>query len=184
SALRQLGVHAVSENRDGRPPVVIETEGMRGGHVRMRGDVSSQFVSGLLMAAPLARDAVTVELDGPVVSRPYVAMTIRMMRAFGAEVVHDRPYCYDVDQRPWYEGRTYDIEPDATSASYFLGAAAITGGAVAMDGLPVNGLQGDARFASCLDEMGCEVIVGPRAIKLQGRPLHGITADMNAISDT
>jgi 3-phosphoshikimate 1-carboxyvinyltransferase len=183
AALRQLGVQASSEQRNGYPPVLIEANGLSGGHVRIKGDVSSQFLSGLLMAAPLARNEITIEVDGPLVSGPYVAMTVAMMREFGVEVDTDGRSYFRVPTRPWYEARRWEIEPDASAASYFFGAAAITRGEVTVAGLDSSSLQGDIRFVEVLQEMGCRVACGPQGYTVAGGPLRGIDVDMNSISD-
>ncbi|MCS6853008.1 MAG: 3-phosphoshikimate 1-carboxyvinyltransferase [Gemmataceae bacterium] len=183
-ALRQLGVHAYSERGNGCPPVVVESTGLSGGTVHVKGDVSSQFLSGLLMAAPLARGPMTITTVGPLVSRLYVTMTLEMMRRFGASVETDDPGSFHVRPQPSYQATRFDIEPDATAASYFLGAAAITQGEVTIEGLGQSSLQADAGFLDCLAQMGCEVERQPTAWRLRGRPLHGIDVDMNTISDT
>jgi 3-phosphoshikimate 1-carboxyvinyltransferase len=181
-ALRQLGVKVSSEDRPGFPPIVVEADGLAGGQVRMRGDVSSQFLSALLMAAPMARAEITIHLDGGLVSRPYVEMTRRMMSRAGVNVETD--LCrFRVPNVPHYRARQIDIEPDASAASYFLAAAAITGGTIRIPGLGDQSLQGDVRFAHLLTEMGCRVHVGQDCIELEGGSLHGIEADMVDVSD-
>lgn len=184
-ALLQLGVRVRAENGDGCPPVVVEAAGLRGGTVRIKGDVSSQFLSALLMVAPLAGQPVTIEVEGPLVSVPYVAMTLAMMRTFGAERVicngHQR---FHVDGPPFPRIDAYEIEPDASAASYFFAAAAITGGVVTVPGLPEHSLQGDVEFVELLARMGCTVERRPEGITVRGGTLRGINADMNAISDT
>jgi 3-phosphoshikimate 1-carboxyvinyltransferase len=182
-ALRQLGVRVHCERQEGFPPVVVEADGLAGGRARVRGVVSSQFLSGLLMAAPLARGEVTIDVDGALVSAPYVAMTARMMRDFGAEVVTDGHRSFRVPARPGYLPRTYAVEPDATAASYFLGAAALTGGRVTVTGLGRESLQGDVRFADVLEAMGCCVTWDSTGLTVCGGALRGIDADLNAISD-
>jgi 3-phosphoshikimate 1-carboxyvinyltransferase len=184
SALRHLGVKASSERNNGYPPVLIETLGLRGGQVVIRGDVSSQFLSGLLMVAPLASDAVRIVVEGPLVSQPYVAMTVRMMEQFGVSVQTDLARYFDVPVSPCYRSQQYTIEPDASAASYFLGAAAITGGQVTIPRLGTRSLQGDVRFANALYEMGCHVVQTQCGLAVRGWPLRGIEVDMNAISDT
>lgn len=182
-ALRQLGVRASSEQHKGYPPVVIEANGLDGGHVRIKGDVSSQFLSALLMAAPLARSEITIEVAGPIVSAPYVTMTTAMMQQFGVEVETDGSSYFRVPTRPWYDARTFDIEPDASAASYFFGAAAITRGEVTVTGLGSSSLQGDIRFVDVLEAMGCRVVRRPDGYTIAGGPLRGIDVDLNAISD-
>jgi 3-phosphoshikimate 1-carboxyvinyltransferase len=195
SALRQLGADAHSEHHNGCPPVIVEAHGLHGGNVRIKGDISSQYLSALLMVAPLAERDVNVEVDGPLVSQPYVDMTIEMMRQFGATVEVARPSCF-VIRRGMRTIRTngdlhvYDIEPDASAASYFFGAAAITGGRIGIEfpeKLVPPVLQGDFRFVDILESMGC----GPSTSSGSGMPwlvrgkrLHGIDVDMNDISDT
>ncbi|MGH9676192.1 MAG: 3-phosphoshikimate 1-carboxyvinyltransferase, partial [Candidatus Acidiferrum sp.] len=182
AALRQLGVRAESENGNGFPPVHIHSEGLKGGRVRIRGDISSQFLSGLLMAAPYASGGVTIGLEGPLVSGPYVDLTIAMMRRFGVEVDSRNTYFEVAPQR--YQPRSYEIEPAASAASYFWAAAAITGGDIGVQGLDNASLQGDVRFIKILDEMGCHVRHGNKSVRVLGDKLRGITADMNDISDT
>ncbi|MBI3822160.1 MAG: 3-phosphoshikimate 1-carboxyvinyltransferase [Planctomycetes bacterium] len=184
-ALNQLGVNAVSENRSGWPPVAIETRGLDGGAVRIRGGTSSQFLSGVLMAAPFARGDLLIELDGPLVSIPYVTMTVAMMRQFGLTIDADIPGRFRVPApQKLMTLLTYPIEPDASAASYFFGAAAITGGSIQVAGLSSRSLQGDVRFVDVLERMGCRIERALDAITVHGGPLHGIDVDMNDISDT
>jgi 3-phosphoshikimate 1-carboxyvinyltransferase len=207
AALRQLGVRAFSENQNGCPPVIIEADGLNGGSVRIKGDVSSQFLSGLLMAAPFARDDVEIHVEGQLVSLPYVLLTIKMMEQWGLNVGHLMDG-YRVIGRQWrglderaneleaetlrggYDPRSpvwlheYDIEPDASSASYFFAAAAIFGGRVTVLDLPEKSLQGDIRFVDPLADMGCRLERCSSGVTVHGQPLHGIDVDMNDISDT
>jgi len=185
AALTQLGAQAVSENGDGCPPVVVHANGMAGGRATVRGDISSQFLSGLLMAAPCARSPVEIEIDGPLVSQPYVLMTLEVMRAFGVEVqASESLRQFQIDAPQKYGASDYAIEPDASAASYFWAAAAVTGGEVTVDGLSADSWQGDVAFVDCLEAMGCEVRRDANSITVVGRPLGGIDVDMNAISDT
>jgi 3-phosphoshikimate 1-carboxyvinyltransferase len=188
-ALTQLGVTARSERGNGCPPVVIDTSGLRGGHIHVRGDVSSQFLSALLMAAPLAKGDLRLDVDGPLVSEPYVRMTLEMMERFGVKVTcaargTEDAVCYAVRGGQRYRGQAYAIEPDASAASYFFAAAAITGGSVRVPGLTNNSLQGDIRFVELLGQMGCDVQRDDTGLRVSGGPLHGIDADMNDVSDT
>jgi 3-phosphoshikimate 1-carboxyvinyltransferase len=183
ATLGQLGVRAWSETGNQCPPVLVESAGLQGGHARIRGDVSSQFLSGLLMVAPFARNDITLEIEGPLVSEPYVAMTVEMMRHWGAEVtVNGRSFQVKAG-RP-YGLLSYEIEPDASAASYFWAAAAIAGGQVCVAGLNMHSLQGDVHFVDVLEEMGCRVVRGDSGITVRGGPLRGIDVDMNDISDT
>jgi 3-phosphoshikimate 1-carboxyvinyltransferase len=186
AALQQLGASVSAPS--GCPPVSINGDGWTGGVAQVGGGISSQFLSGLLMAAPLAKKPVRLEVLGDLVSKPYVTMTLQVMRAFGAEV-DTSPQLDRFEIAPQrYCGRPFTIEPDASAASYFWGAAAIVGGQVTVEGLGMNALQGDVGFCQCLKSMGCEVreqTGDVHAITVRGgAPLRGVDVDMNAISDT
>jgi 3-phosphoshikimate 1-carboxyvinyltransferase len=183
-ALRQLGATIDSEAHNDCPPVSIAGRGLPGGTATIRGDISSQFLSGLLLAAPYAQRRVELLLDGPLVSQPYVQLTRQVMQAFGVPVEEQARQRFVVAAPARYQGRTYGIEPDASAASYFWAAAAITGGQVAVTGLSPHALQGDVAFCDCLEQMGCEVRREADRITVTGQPLHGIRVDMNPISDT
>jgi 3-phosphoshikimate 1-carboxyvinyltransferase len=182
-ALRQLGVDAVSEFATDCPPVLVHGEGLAGGKAVIAGDVSSQFLSALLMAAPYARQTVELTVEGELVSQPYVEMTLAVMRAFGVDV-QGQAARFVIPAGQCYRGREYAVEPDASAASYFFAAAAITGGQVAVEGLSENSLQGDVAFCECLRRMGCTVDYQSESITVTGGRLRGIDADMNAVSDT
>jgi 3-phosphoshikimate 1-carboxyvinyltransferase len=188
-ALVQLGVDVRSEEGTGCPPVVIEADGLPAAAVTIRGDVSSQFLSALLMAAPCARGSSAapvfhISIDGPLVSRPYVTMTLAVMRAFGAQIESSEQLSDFRVGLSGYVGCQYEIEPDASAASYFWAAAAIVGGRVRVEGLTEASLQGDVAFCECLRQMGCQVQYDRQGTTVVGGPLHGIDVDMNAISDT
>ncbi len=181
--LNGLGADARSDLNTGCPPVTVRASGLDGGYAFVKGDVSSQFLSGLLMALPCSRDATTVEVRGVLVSRPYVAMTLAVMEAFGVRVGNRKDRRFDV--RPArYTSRAVAIEPDASAASYFFALAAITGGTVTVDGLGEGSVQGDLGFIDVLEHMGCTVARGRDATAVTGGPLNGVDVDMNAISDT
>jgi 3-phosphoshikimate 1-carboxyvinyltransferase len=185
SALAQAGVEAQAEGVGGCPPVMVRAAGLDGGRVTIAGDVSSQFLSGLLLAAPYARWPMTIAVKGTLVSVPYVEMTIRVMEAFGADAAASSDFrdimVHNINR---YVGRRYEIEPDASAASYFFAAAAVTGGEVEITGLGVDSLQGDVAFVDCLEEMGAAVERRENSITVRGGSLRGIDVDMNAISDT
>jgi 3-phosphoshikimate 1-carboxyvinyltransferase len=182
-ALRQLGVRVESEHGNGCPPVIVGANGLRGGRVVIKGDVSSQFLSGLLMAATGAERDVTIIVDGPLVSVPYVTMTVAMMRRWGLRLdTGDRSFCVRGNQVPSLS--TYAIEPDASAASYFWAAAAMTGGRVTVPGLTSESLQGDVRFVELLQRMGARVSHSPEGITVEGGALRGMDVDMNDVSDT
>ena len=184
-SLAQLGVDAKSEAASGCPPVIVRAAGLRGGRATIRGDISSQFLSGLLMAAPYAERPVELAVEGPLVSQPYVRMTLNVMKAFGVDVDATDLARLVVPRGARYHGREYAVEPDASAASYFWAAAAIVGGQVTVTGLSRDSLQGDVAFVDLLARMGCQVIDAGEAITVRGGgPLHGVEVDMNAISDT
>ena len=180
--LRQLGVDVTYEANTGFPPVIVRGKGLAGGTATVASGTSSQFLSGLLMAAPGAAAPITLEIGGSLVSEPYVKMTVAVMEAFGGRV-DSIPTGYRVLPSR-YRATDYDIEPDASAASYFFAAAAVTGGRVIVQGLSRSALQGDVGFVDALEQMGCAVEATSDSITVIGRPLHGIDLDMNAISDT
>lgn len=185
-ALAQLGVEAVGESAGGCPPVVVHARGLPGGTATIAGNISSQFLSGLLMAAPYAQRPVELVVSGELVSKPYVEMTLAVMDAFGV-TVENRQLSRFIVLPQRYRGRRYAVEPDASAASYFFAAAAVAGGRVAVEGLSRGSLQGDIRFCDCLAQMGCDVrYESDRTVVARDpdRPLRGIEVDMNAISDT
>jgi 3-phosphoshikimate 1-carboxyvinyltransferase len=183
-ALAQLGVNATCENGNNCPPVLVHAVGLAGGAARVRGEISSQFLSGLLLAAPCAQSPLQLTIEGPLVSKPYITMTLRVMESFGVTVTHSVESRFDVPNPGNYQATKYFIEPDASAASYFWAAAAITGGTVTVDGLGASSIQGDVAFVDCLERMGCEVNRHPQSITVTGKSLTGIQVDMNAISDT
>ena len=184
STLGALGVDARSTVGTDCPPVRIDAAGLAGGRVTIRGNVSSQFLSGLLLAAPYARADLEIHVDGRLVSQPYVHMTLQVMRSFGAVVDHHKYSSFSIDSKRRYRGRDYTIEPDASAASYFWAAAAIAGGQVTVEGLSRTSLQGDVRFCECLAQMGCGVDYRPNDIRVSGGLLRGAELEMGDISDT
>jgi 3-phosphoshikimate 1-carboxyvinyltransferase len=182
-ALTQLKISATSEMGTGAPPVIVETQGLHGGTAKIAGNISSQYLSGLFMATPCAQGDTSIEVVGELVSRPYVDMTIAVMQSFGVQVTCN-PNDFFIAGNQTYHAREYVIEPDASAASYFWAAAAITGGTVTVQHLSRQSLQGDVAFCECLEQMGCQVTYSDNQISVTGRPLHGIDVDMNAISDT
>lgn len=183
-ALRALGVRIRSESDNGCPPVVVEANGWHHQRVAVRGSVSSQFLSALLLAAPSSNRELFIELDGSLVSEPYVDMTVDMVRQFGGVITRPASTCFRVFPQAQGGPSRYLIEPDASAASYFFAAAAITGGRVTVAGLSRRSLQGDVRFVDVLAAMGCRVEECDAGITVHGGPLRGVDVDMNAISDT
>jgi len=183
AGLNQLGAKVRCELNNGCPPVLVETVGLPGGTTSVGGSISSQYLSAMLMAAPGAKGPVAIEVADQLVSEPYVEMTLAVMRDFGVSVETPAPGRYRIEPR-LYQARTWDVEPDASAASYFFAAAAVTGGEVTVTGLSRKALQGDVAFVDALERMGCQVTSGPAQITVRGGALRGIDIDMNAISDT
>lgn len=182
-ALRQTGVQIRYERNEGFPPVIVSGAGWKSGRLAVSGNLSSQFLSAILMAAPASGTPVEVQVSGPLVSRPYIDMTLAVMRQFSADVNEPAPNLF-VLSPAGYRGRPYDIEPDASAASYFFALAAVTGGEITVEGLNRESLQGDVQFVDALVQMGCEPKWNRDSVTVVGRPLRGIDIDMNAISDT
>ncbi len=183
TALKSLQVDVRDETGNGCPPVVVEARGLNGGTAEVRSGKSSQFLSGLLMAAPYARSPLTLIVPDALVSKPYITMTLDVMRAFGVDCSAGNLLRFAVPQGK-YRGCRYSIEPDASAASYFFAAAAITGGRIEVEGLKLDALQGDVKFVDVLRQMGCQVEQTDGGIAVTGGKLRGVEVDMNAISDT
>jgi 3-phosphoshikimate 1-carboxyvinyltransferase len=182
--LRALGVDAVSREGNGCPPVVVRANGIAGGRARMRGDISSQYFSALLMAAPYARRDVEIEVEGALVSSPYVTMTLSTMAAFGVSAERDGDRRFRVPAGQRYAGRPYAVEPDASGASYFFAAAAVTGGRVVVPRLGTGSAQGDLGLLDVLARMGCEVAVTADAVTVRGPArLRAVDADFTRMGD-
>jgi 3-phosphoshikimate 1-carboxyvinyltransferase len=182
-SLKLFGVDVDCELGTDCPPVMMNAQGLTGGRTTLAGSISSQYLSALLMAAPCASNAVDIEVTGELVSQPYVDMTMGVMAQFGVTVGCSEHHRFSISPQQ-YKATNYDIEPDATAASYFFAAAAITGGEVTVEGLSSYALQGDVNFVDALQQMGCEVDYGDDSITVRGGELNGIDIDMNAISDT
>jgi len=183
-ALTQLGVTVTAADRPGHLPVTVEGP-PTGGAVAIRGDISSQFVTALMLIGPCLPDGLTLQLTSPLVSRPYVELTASVMSWFGAGgvTVGDDSIMVAPGR---YRQSEVTIEPDASSASYPMAVAAVAGGSVEVPGLGARSLQGDARFVALLSAMGCEVEdsgTGMWVGRAHHQPLVGIDVDMSEISD-
>ena len=180
--LRQLGVETRCLEAEGCPPVEIRTNGLNGGPVTVKADVSSQYLSGLLMAAPLAKAPVEIRLSGDLVSKPYVLMTLETMKAFGVSVLRLDENVFRVSPQRYF-GRVYTVEPDATAASYWFALGAISKGGVAVEGLGRDTIQGDFRFVNILERMGCAVEQIHDTTVVYGGDLRGGDFDLHHMSD-
>jgi 3-phosphoshikimate 1-carboxyvinyltransferase len=180
TALRQLGASVT----DDQLPFTVTAVGLSGGRVAVAADASSQFASGLLLAAPAMASGLRLELSTSSVSRPYLDLTADVMRSFGAVVTAEGETAFVVAPGG-YRPSPYAVEPDASAASYFFAAAAICGGRVTVEGLGSRSRQGDLAFVGLLERMGASVKQTATATTVAGtRPLHGIEVDMADLSDT
>ncbi len=183
-ALRQAGADISYLKNTGYPPLQIMGTGLQGGTVELDGSVSSQFLTAFLLAAPLAATETTINIKGDLVSKPYVDITLHMMKSFGVQVENHNYRQFVVPGNTAYRSPgTYLVEGDASSASYFLAAAAIKGGTVRVQGIGKKSIQGDIRFAEVLEMMGAAVHWGDDFIEVGRKELHGIDLDMNHIPD-
>jgi 3-phosphoshikimate 1-carboxyvinyltransferase len=182
-SLEKLGVKLGTEFETGCPPVIVEANGMKGGVTSVAGDKSSQFLSGLLMAAPYAKENVTIHVTGELQSKPFVDMTLKLMGDFGVSVERDGYASFTI-QPQVYEARDYLIEGDAMAAGYFWAVAAITGGRVKVTNVGKGSVQGDKRLANVLEEMGCKVTWTDTTCEVVGtQNLKGGTFDLNDMPD-
>ncbi len=180
--LRTLGASIDYLGRDGYPPLRVHGTGLRGGNVCMRGNVSSQFLTSLMMAAPLADDPVTVSIVGEQVSKPYLDITMALMQRFGVACRHDNYQRFDIPNGRYRSPGSIHVEGDASSATYFLAAAAIRGN-VTVQGIGAESVQGDIAFIDVLRAMGADVHVNSGSVEVRSAPLHAVDLDLNAIPD-
>ena len=184
AALEGWGVDISSTKGTGCPPLAINAKGVDGGMTVLPEGKSSQYLSSLLLIAPYARKKAILKVEGEVLSKPYVAMTLAVMADFGIYVEASADYSHFAIPQGCYKGRSYEIEGDASNSSYFWAAAAVTGGQVTVENVPVPSLQGDAMLVPLLGRMGCEVTKSGKGITLQGSDrLEGITVDMGGMPD-
>jgi 3-phosphoshikimate 1-carboxyvinyltransferase len=187
-ALRSLGADIRYGGNEGFPPLEIGPATIRaGGRVRVRGDVSSQFLTALLMALPLTGAKTVIEVEGELISKPYIDITLRMMERFGVDVARSGWQAFTIPAGARYRspGEVF-VEGDASSASYFLAAGAIGGGPLRVEGVGRDSMQGDVRFADALAQMGARVEMGPYWIEARGPAqgrLKAIELDCNHIPD-
>ena len=182
--LGELGADCRSLGGGDGLPIAINGRGLRGGAAGIAGNISSQFLSALLMVAPYAEQDVELTLTTPLAAAPFVDITVAMMRSFGAVVERDGYARFRVPAGQRYRAGAYRIEPDASNASYFCSAAALTGGRVRVDGLSRDSIQGDIRFLQVLEQLGCEVASGADWVEVRGgQQLRGVDLDMSALPD-
>jgi 3-phosphoshikimate 1-carboxyvinyltransferase len=183
-ALRQAGAHIHYLKKEGYPPLTIEGKGLWGGEVVIDGSVSSQFLTAFLMAAPLASGDVRIRIRGELVSKPYIDITLHIMKQFGVTVEHDNYQVFYVRGNQTYVSPgKFLVEGDASSASYFLAAGAIKG-KVRVTGIGKDSIQGDIRFADVLEKMGAKITWGDDFIEAENvGELQAVDLDLNQIPD-
>ena len=182
-ALIQVGANVQYLEQEGYPPLAIRNTGLQGGKVQIDGSISSQFLTALLMAAPLAEGNMEIQIMGELVSKPYIDITLAMMKDFGVTVENQNYQTFIVKGNQSYiSPKRYLVEGDASSASYFLAAGAIKG-KVKVKGIGKNSIQGDRLFADVLEKMGAKITWGEDFIQAEQAPLHGVDMDMNHIPD-
>jgi 3-phosphoshikimate 1-carboxyvinyltransferase len=186
-ALNGVGMQIEYTGVAGYPPLHIRRGHLHAQRLQVRGNVSSQFLTALLMAAPLmARDhAVAIDVIGELISKPYIEITLNLMRRFGVDVTRDGWQAFTVQAGQHYRSPgVIHVEGDASSASYFLAAGAIAGGPVRVDGVGNNSIQGDVRFVEALQQMGATITMGDNWIEAESNGvLKAIDADFNHIPD-
>ncbi len=184
AVLQSAGAQVSFEGQPGCMPYTLHSQGFKGGPISLEASQTSQQVSALLMIAPYARQDTTIEIVDELVSSAYVDITRRVMADFGVQVTPQADTRFFVKAGQRYQARRYPIEPDASNASYFLAAAAVTGGRVRVEHLSKHSCQGDAQFVEVLAAMGCQVTATDRYLEVVGpQQLLGLEVDMNNMSD-
>ena len=183
-ALRGIGARIDYMGKEGFPPLVVHRGKLSLEKIRVRGDVSSQYLTALLMALPLSGKPARIEVQGELISKPYVEITLNVMKRFGIEVKRTGWRYFDVPAGTYVSPGKVFVEGDASSASYFLAAGALGGGPVRVEGVGRDSIQGDIRFTEVLERMGARVSSGPDWIEASGgQPLRPIDLDLNHIPD-
>jgi 3-phosphoshikimate 1-carboxyvinyltransferase len=181
--LGQMGVKAIPIYHNGCPPIDIEGEGISGGEVTLLGNKSSQYLTSLLLSAPYFKNDTNILIEGNLTSKSYADITLDIMQTFGVTAENDGYQKFSAQAGQIYKSQTYKVEGDWSSASYFLAAAAVTGGDITLSGVNPDSVQGDAQFPAVLENMGCEVKKTHDSLQLIGKPLQGITINMNNMPD-
>ena len=181
--LTQMGVKAVSANGNGCPPIDIAGGEVPGGEVQLAGDKSSQYLTSILLSAPYFKNDTCIHIQGDLTSKSYADITLDIMKTFGVSVINESYQRFKVKAGDRYNAQTYQVESDWSSASYFLAAAAVTGGEVTLTDINPHSVQGDAQFTSVLEKMGCRIEKKSNTLQIKGNPLKGITINMNNMPD-
>jgi 3-phosphoshikimate 1-carboxyvinyltransferase len=183
-ALQRLGAAIRYKVKEGYPPLEIEGHGLEGGRTLVQGDTSSQFVSSLLLSSPGASGAVEIEVVGDVASKPYIEITLDVMRDLGVAVERKGVRHFRIATGSRYTAREYAVEADGASAGYFLAMAASTGGRARVRGIGSRSHQGEIQLAKVLGQMGCAVSWAPDSVEVKGGALRGVDVDMNDCPDS
>ncbi|MGF1694704.1 3-phosphoshikimate 1-carboxyvinyltransferase [Vibrio lamellibrachiae] len=184
NALRQAGANIEYLENENYPPLKIKATGLESGSVSIDGSISSQFLTAFLMSAPLAKGDVTINIEGELVSKPYIDITLHIMKQFGVEVINNNYQSFIIKAGQSYVAPgDFLVEGDASSASYFLAAAAIKGGEIKVTGIGKNSIQGDIQFADALEKMGAEIEWGDDYVISRCGELNAIDMDYNHIPD-
>jgi len=183
NCLTQMQVKAIATYNNDCPPLKIEGKGVPGGRIKLAGDKSSQYLTSLLLSAPYFKNDTEIIIEGDLTSKSYADITLDIMETFGIKVKNDAYQKFSVQANQVYTAKNYKVEGDWSSASYFLGAAAITEGEITISGVNPESVQGDARFPDVLEKMGCNVKKSAHSVQLKGNPLKGIKVDMNNMPD-
>lgn len=181
--LKQMQVQAQSVKGNQCPPLKIHGGHVPGGEVRLAGDKSSQYLTSILLSAPYFDHDTTIHIQGDLTSKTYADITLDIMKAFGVRVENENYQRFHVTSGQRYRAKTYRVEGDWSSASYFLAAAAVTGGEITLTGMNPDSVQGDAQFLDVLGQMGCDIEKSKEKIHLKGNPLKGISINMNSMPD-
>jgi len=183
-ALAQLNADIEYLEDKDYPPVKINGKALSGSSVKIDGSISSQFLTAILMVTPLLKTDTNIEIEGELVSKPYIDITLNIMSRFGVEVQNNDYQSFTVKGNQSYQAvESYMVEGDASSASYFLAAGAIKGGEITVHGVGKLSVQGDKHFADVLEKMGAEVIWNDESITVVGKSLVAVDMDMNHIPD-
>lgn len=182
--LKSLGADIEYLENEGFPPLAIKGKTLSKNEVSIDGSLSSQYITAILLASPLLKNGLTLTIEGELVSKPYIDITILMMGRFGVKVTAINERTYEIASGQWYQSPgDYLVEGDASSASYFLAAAAINGGKVTVHGVGTQSIQGDKAFADVLEKMGATITWGETFISAERGELKGVNMDMNHIPD-
>ena len=181
--LRQIDARIEYADKEGFPPLKVTSAGLQSGVIKMSGAVSSQYFSALLMISPLLEGGIVIEVQGSQISKPYIDMTIDSMRQFGVEVINEGYKRYVVQGGEIYSAKTYKVEGDVSSASYFAAIAALTKSKITLSNMNPHSMQADMEFLKILEKMGAKVSFGENSITVEGHGVKPLEVDMESCPD-